>query len=411
MPTITTDLTAGLATSLGPDSKGDLFVRDTNTPGFGLKVSPKGSKAWFVEFRVKGGRTRRVGLGKVLQINIQQARRQAKKMLAQAAQGVDPVQERQERKDQEKRAETLTLPNLLEEYAKARDLKPVTLRGYRRAVNLWLKPWENKPLGKITRQDVMGKHEALTEQAGPAAANLTMRVLRALFSYAKAVYGVKYGIDENPVEILKDAKTWNKSTVRTGHIRPELLAAWWQATEELKPVMRDYLQLVLLTGLRREEAASLAWENVDLEKRILTVPDTKNGTAHKLPIPDFLLALLTGRQADAAGPWVFPSAGKKGYIQEPKKATDRVGQTIGQPFSTHDLRRTFASIGESLDLPFLTLKALMNHKAKDITGRYVQISPDRMRGPMQAIEDYILKAAGAKPTGVVLAMKKSTFSN
>ena len=90
---------------------------------------------------------------------------------------------------------------------------------------------------------------------------------------------------------------------------------------------RDYLRLLLFTGLRRSEAAGLRWEHVDLVGRTLEVPDTKNHEPLVLPLSDFLFDLLHGRQQDS--PWVFPGSGKSGHYQEPKKAVKEVAAASG----------------------------------------------------------------------------------
>lgn len=88
---------------------------------------------------------------------------------------------------------------------------------------------------------------------------------------------------------------------------------------------------------------------------------------------------------------MFPGEGKTGYIVEPKRAIDAVTATTGISFSCHDLRRTFATIAESLDLSGYTVKALLNHKQQtgDVTGGYIILNVDRLREPMQRVTDAI----------------------
>lgn len=72
--------------------------------------------------------------------------------------------------------------------------------------------------------------------------------------------------------------------------------------------------LVLFTGLRREEAASLKWDQVGLKAKTLKVLDTKNSEVHTLPLCDYLFELLSKRRAESVGDYVFPGPGSKGYI-------------------------------------------------------------------------------------------------
>ena len=96
-------------------------------------------------------------------------------------------------------------------------------------------------------------------------------------------------------------------------------------------------------------------------------------------------------QSRLASQYVFPGEGKTGYIVEPKRAIDTVTATTGISFSCHDLRRTFATLAESLDLSSYTVKALLNHKQQtgDVTGGYIILNVDRLREPMQRVTDAI----------------------
>jgi integrase len=172
------------------------------------------------------------------------------------------------------------------------------------------------------------------------------------------------------------------------------------------PLTRDYFLLVLLTGLRRQEALDLRWEHVDLTGRTLTVTDTKNHQDHTLPLSDYLLEMLTSLKANAEGPYVFESS--KGRLQNLRYAMEKVINHSGVEFTIHDLRRTFATVADSLDIPGYAVKALLNHKTgTDVTAGYVVINVERLRDPMQRITDYILKAGGLRAGAEVLNLRKA----
>ena len=85
-------------------------------------------------------------------------------------------------------------------------------------------------------------------------------------------------------------------------------------------------------------------------------------------------------------PWVFPSTGKKGHIVETKKFTERVAERSGVEFTLHDLRRTFITIAESLDIPHYALKRLLNHRLSgDVTAGYIVSDMERLRGPVSLV--------------------------
>jgi integrase len=134
------------------------------------------------------------------------------------------------------------------------------------------------------------------------------------------------------------------------------------ALNSKRHVVRDYLLFLILTGLRRGEAARLKWSDVDLKAKTFTIVDTKNREPHKLPLSDFLLKLLTERKEKKENPYVFPGPGPSGYLTDPERLKEKVAEQSAVSFTLHDLRRTFITIAESLDIPAYALKRLLNHK-------------------------------------------------
>ena len=79
-----------------------------------------------------------------------------------------------------------------------------------------------------------------------------------------------------------------------------------------------------------------------------------------------------------------------GPLKEPRTAVDRITAQTGITFMLHDLRRTFITIAESLDIPAYALKRLLNHKfSNDVTAGYIVPTTERLREPMQRISNYI----------------------
>jgi len=168
--------------------------------------------------------------------------------------------------------------------------------------------------------------------------------------------------------------------------------------------------------LRRTEAARLRWADVSLEGRYFVVYDTKNADPQELPLSDYLLDLLETRKAQGGeSPFVFgvelPPADSTrrrgdGTITEPRRWMRQVTARSGVEFTCHDLRRTFITVAESLDVPPYALKRLLNHRApaSDVTGGYIVIDTERLRGPMQRITDYMLRAAGLRQTADVVTL-------
>ena len=264
-----------------------------------------------------------------------------------------------------------------------------------------------------------------------AAADNCMRTLRAVLNY---FFEDEEGVTPymNPVNILSSRrkKAWFGAVRRQTIIKNSNLPSWYKAVMGLEnSIMRDFLRFLLFTGLRRKELETLKWKQVDLQEGCFTIVDTKNNNPHTLPLSDYLQTLLVDRkeglevelteakkalagigklplkqqqaafsrvalaESRLASQYVFPGEGKTGYIVDPKRWINTITAETGIPFSCHDLRRTFATIAESLDLSTYTVKAFLNHKKQlaDVTGGYIIISVDRLRDPMQKITDAILE--------------------
>jgi len=158
-----------------------------------------------------------------------------------------------------------------------------------------------------------------------------------------------------------------------------------------KGTLRDYLLLLLFTGLRRQEAAHLKWTQVDLKAKTLTIISLKNNQDHTLPLSDYIFEILNRRKQYMINEYVFHGEGAGGYIVEPRKQMAKVTNVSGIQFTCHDIRRTFLTIAESLDISAYAVKRLANHKMNhDITSGYIITDVERLRKPMQQITDYIV---------------------
>jgi len=257
-----------------------------------------------------------------------------------------------------------------------------------------------------------------------AQANCSMRVLRTVLNFAAAKYENSKGepiIAENPVKRLSQTRAWYPVGRRSTVLRLQDLKPWFAAVLALPTVdgnsqrvanakpedVRDYLLFLILTGARRTEAAKLRWDQVDLIARTFTFHETKNKQRHTLPLSDYLYDMLSTRKEAVAGDYVFPGTGKAGYLVETRRQTAKVVEESGVSFTLHDLRRTFITIAESLDIPAYALKRLLNHKSgNDVTAGYIVMDVERLREPMQLVTDYILRTAGLRPTAVVSPLRK-----
>ena len=373
-----------------PTDADQVIYRDDSLKGFALRITRNGIKSFVVE-KLINRKVRRITLGRYGELTTEQARREAQKMLGKIATGIDPIAEKLAEK-----ACAITLMETWQDYIKARkSLKPKTRYDYENIIKQAFEDWQNKPLLAITKDKVMKRHTLLGDERGQAYANLAMRLLRALFNFAAGQYEDSQGksiITENPVKRLSQTRAWYKIERRQTFIKSHELATWFEGLNKISnETLRDYLLLMLFTGLRRQEAAKLKWVDVDLKAKTLTITDTKNSQVHTLPLSDYLYELFDRRKKVAVNEYVFYGSGAGGYIIEPRKQMKKIIASTGICHTCHDLRRTFITIAESLDIPAYALKRLMNHKMNnDVTAGYIVADVERLRKPMQQITDYLL---------------------
>ena len=390
MPTNRHRFTKAWIQSLKPADKRQYFY-DTGESALGLYVTPAGTKTFFAKLYIDGGIKRRP-VGKFGAITLPRARRLASEAKSELARtGVDPL-ERKRRHE----ARSVTLAELLDAYIAARSLKPGTIADYRRAIRESFGDWLNKPLADITSKMVLARYQE-RGKTSKARTDNAARVLKALFTFARATYKGEDGeslFPINPTNILGEAKVRFRPKRRQTKL--ENISEWWRAvTEYPNPPMREYLQFLILTGCRRTEALNIEWPDIDWRAGTFTLRDTKNRKPVTLPLPLHIKPLLLARREQKGR--VFPFA-------EPRPAINAVRKASGQVFRLHDLRRTFVSAANSLDISAYTVKALVNHtlNASDVTAGYDVPDMARLRKASARIEDEILRLAGERTADVVV---------
>jgi integrase len=410
---------------------------DLEVPGLQLRVTDRGVKSFSVFRRSKRGAPERITIGRFPTLSVERARVKAKRYLADLGEGISVVAQQRNAA-----LEGSTLGDVHKEYLGSRGvtlvtvqrkdgksveqarlspnakLKTSTARDYVAVVAKKFADWRTKPLLSITRDMVEARHLLLSERS-PAEANRAMRYLRALFVFASD-YRDSDGqpvIPDNPVRRLSAKRLWNRIERRTRYLEPDQLAPWWCAVQSLKnkpqypsrEAHRDYLVLLLLTGLRRTEALRLRWENVNLKVGTLCAVDTKNRSDHVLPMGRHLWELMERRRRASDSDWVFANPLTGSRITDPHRQVVNVVAKSGVPFSPHDLRRTFASIVSRLGdrLSYYTTKRLLNHRTSDVTQGYVQFDLEQLRSAMQAVEDFVLQKVTEKPAHDIRALDAS----
>jgi integrase len=386
-----------------PDPSGRQVLHwDGELRGFGVLCSGVTStKTFIVQRALPGGKTRRVTIASVVELSLQEARDRAARLLLDMRTGIDPKAHLRERGG--------TLRQVLESYLKARggSLGERSSASYRDLVTRHLSPWLDRPLKSISPDDVENQHRDISEAveaagrySGHATANAAMRAFRVLWNYAADRDAT---LPASPTRRLK--RQWYTVPARERHVRAAELPKFYAAVCDLpNPVARDYLLLLLFTGMRRREAAGLRWDDVDIPHRVIRLPAAKTKSRRKLALPmsDIVLGILMERQRLGRDKYVFPANGASGHIQEPKFPLNLVAEACGVRVSAHDLRRTYVTVAESADISPTALRALVNHSlGKDVTSGYVQMTAERLREPAQRVADKMRDLCGfAPPKGV-----------
>jgi integrase len=172
---------------------------------------------------------------------------------------------------------------------------------------------------------------------------------------------------------------------------------------------RDLLLAMLYSGFRKEEAQGLRWSEVDLTRRIISLPAERNksGREFVLPMSDLLADVLVARRQLGNAKFVFPSYGEAGHVTDARPWINSVATEIDFRFSAHDLRRTFLSIAESSGISVYAIKALADHAidsalaadavGSDVTALYVEKSvrdAENLREPAQKVANRIKAFCG-----------------
>ena len=382
-----------------------------------LRITNKGAKS-FVVIRRVNNKIVRVTLGRYPAMTIDQARTEARKQLGLMVTGIDPNKAKKA-----ERAKGTTLNQCLEDYLSIRaSLAENTKKGYRAIIKNHLSDWQDKALKDIDRDMVATRHKRIVDGGEAVAANNVMRCLRALFNFAHGQYEDEHGkpfFTDNPVTRISHTRAWTPEKRRTTIIRANELPLWIKAVDELRAsdnncidespaLVADYLEFCLFSGLRRDDVLCLRWEQVELDTALMhPVIHKKQKEVITLPLTDYLIAILERRKKVQLNEYIFAGRGGDGRFDDPKRQIAKVVKLTGIHFSSHDLRRTFISVAESLDISTYAIKRLCTHSlGGDVTAGYIQMDVERLRAPMQKITDYFLKAMGKNATANIVTLLK-----
>ena len=365
--------------NLPTPKEGRVDYYDIEIPKLTCRVSSTGVKS-FVLLKWTGKTMQRVTLGRFPDLTVYDARKKANKALTDLAQGINPTEEKRKEK-----ARNITLQELLDKYLSDKtDLREASILDYTKKINQGFDDWLNKPINTITRDMVTARRKQFE-----GGRDNKLRVLRLLMRYA--VITLK-ALDENPVDVLTDGGLWAKPKRKKRMIPSDNLKGWYQSVLKLdNEKAKVYLLLLLHTGLRDQDVRYLEWKDIDFKNDCFIARDTKNHSDFTAYIAPQIKPYLRNLQAlTGDNQYLFPGDSKDGVMNTPRKPIAQVCKEAGIEFSSHDLKRTFLTIGEAAMIPFSLLKALANHRTdNDVTGGYINPEANTLRQATFKIAGYI----------------------
>src|SRR5215470_9763710 len=301
-----------------PTPQSDAIYWDSGCPGFGVKVTPRGRKVFIVLYRTggAGSKLRKYTIGPCGRVTLHQARVAAQKVFAAKLDGRDPAAEKREAK---RRVVADRVEDLLETFIAQRLSQNRSggeiARLLRREVG---KPWAGRSIHEITKRDVVEVITAIEQRGAPVAANKTLKSIKTFLRWCvgRAV------LDQSPAEGVPLPA---REVARDRVLNDQEVAKVILAAREMGGPYGGIVELLSLTGQRREEVARMKWDELDLTQRVWTLPKsrTKNAKEHVVHLSEQAITLL--KRTDKKGPFVFSVVGTKPF-QEFSKAKCRLDQ-------------------------------------------------------------------------------------
>jgi integrase len=344
-----------------PTPSSDVVYWDTAAPGFGVKVTPKGRKVFVVLYRTAGAgsRLRKYTIGPYGRITLHQARVAAQKVFTAKLEGRDPAAERREanRRVVADRVEDLLETFIAQHLSKNRSVAEIS-RLLRREVG---KPWAGRSVHEITKRDVVEVVSAIEQRGAPGTANKTLKSIKTFLRWCvgRAI------LDRSPAEGVPLPA---REVARDRLLDDRELAQVILAARKIGGPYGGIVELLALTGQRREEVAGLSRQELDLAQRIWTIPKarTKNAKPHVVHLSKQALDVL--KRADQCGPLMLSPLGTKTFqnFTHAKRLLDQLSGVTG--WRLHDLRRTCVSGMARLGVAPHVADKILNHQGGTISG-------------------------------------------
>lgn len=404
----------------------EFTIWDDAVSGFGVRIRPSGNKSYVVVYRAGFGRgspTRRYTIGKIDKISPELARARAKAILGSVAHGLDPATDKADERCMPAIAELAD--RFIEEHVVAKR-KSQTVKLYRDVLSRVVKPaFGTTKADKLSRQQVAKLHSSLAKT--PFQANRVLAIIASMYSFAQRAGVVPEFF--NPTRHVEKFKEHRRERFLTGAelerlgqaIREAETAGFaWSINQTQKPskhlAKREHrftkvdqsaiaaIRLLLFTGCRLREILHLRWENIDAERGMVFLPDSKSG---RKTIVLNAPALTVLNSLPVLGPFVIPSGRPNIPKHDLKRPWAAIIKRAGlEGLRLHDLRHTYASVGAGGGLGLPIIGRLLGHTQPATTARYAHLDSDPLRQATEAIGNRIASALDGKEKATVVQLRR-----
>jgi integrase len=391
-------LTDKLVRELTAPASGNRIHWHGKLPGFGLRITAAGAKAFVFRYRNADCRDRTLTIGSPPSWTVAKAIEQAKALRRRVDNGKDPLAERQDQRN------APTVNELCERFAKEHlpRLRASSAREYQSIIDHIIRPQLGKTkVAALRHVDVEKMHRTKGEEA-PYRANRAVAVLSKMLSFA-----VKWEYrSDNPARGIER----HAEHKREKFLTPAEIARLGKAlAAHGEKGSANAIRLLLLTGARRGEVLSAEWSQFDLIAGVWSKPytGTKQKRDHRVPLSAPALALLAEMLAEAKGSrFLFPSTNGRSLV-EIKKSWRAVCVAAGiDGVRIHDLRHTYASVLASSGLSLPIIGALLGHTQAATTQRYAHLLDDPLRAATEQA-GAIIAGAGKPSVDVMRPQRRS----
>jgi integrase len=270
-----------------------------------------------------------------------------------------------------------TLAELIDRYS--RDVLPGKSRSSQRVQVLQLRWWKanlgERLLSNVSPAIIAEHRDRLAKGDGKPRSNATVVRYLAALSHAFTIAVREWGwVNDNPVlKVSKPKEPRGRVRFLSDDERERLLDA---CTASKSPYLYTLVTLAISTGARIMELLSLAWRDVDFQRGVITLEQTKNGERRTLPLAGYALELMcqhaANRRTDTE--LLFPNENGTKPLSM-RVAFDGAVRRAGiHDFTFKDLRHSAASYLAMNGATLAEIAEILGHKSYDMVKRYAHLS-------------------------------------